>query len=187
MRVIIQRVEKASVTIAGTGEETARIRKGVVCLLGIGKHDHKVDVEYCARKCLGLRLWEDSSGKPWQKSVVDMGYEVLVVSNFTLQGKTKKGSQPDFSQAMAPDSAKTMYEDFVANLRSAYDTQKIHTGQFQTKMAVEIINDGPVTVMVDTKDIQLNRGPTSSSSKENTNQTKSNGKSQEPAEAGCTN
>ncbi|KAL8451607.1 hypothetical protein Emag_002650 [Eimeria magna] len=104
-------------------EEVGRINKGIVCLLGVSKHDHKADLEYSIKKCLNTRLWDDPSGKPWQKSVTDMDYEVLVVSNFTLQAQTKKGNQPDFSRG------------------------------------VEIINDGPVTLLVDTQEMQLNRGP----------------------------
>ncbi|KAL8445498.1 hypothetical protein Emed_005579 [Eimeria media] len=114
---------KRLVELEATGEEVGCINKGIVCLLGVSKHDHKADLEYSIKKCLNTRLWDDPSGKPWQKSVTDMDYEVLVVSNFTLQAQTKKGNQPDFSRE------------------------------------VEIINDGPVTLLVDTQEMQLNRGP----------------------------
>ncbi|CDJ63834.1 histidyl tRNA synthetase 2, putative [Eimeria necatrix] len=159
MKLVLQRVEGAAVKVAETGEEVARIGKGLICLLGIGKHDHKADVDYGVKKCLGTRLWEDSSGKPWQKSVVDMGYELLLVSNFTLQAQTKKGFQPDFSAAMPPDKARPVYESFLESLRKGYEPSKIQCGQFQTRMRVEIHNDGPVTLTVDTQTLQLNRGP----------------------------
>lgn len=157
MRMVMQRVEKAAVRIAATGEEVGSVGQGLVCLVGVGKRDHRVDMEYCVKKCLGTRMWEDTSGKPWQKNVVDMGYDILVVSNFTLQAQTKKGFQPDFSRAMTPDEAKSMYEAFVENLKKAYKPEHIQTGQFQTKMKIEIHVDGPVTLIVDTQEIQLKR------------------------------
>ncbi|OEH79716.1 D-aminoacyl-tRNA deacylase [Cyclospora cayetanensis] len=161
MKLVLQRVEGAAVRVAATGEEVSRIGKGIVCLLGISKKDHKVDLDYGVKKCLGTRLWEDPSGKPWQKNVTDVGYEILVVSNFTLQAQTKKGFQPDFSRAMSPDEARSMYESFVASLRAAYQPDKIKTGRFQTCTRVEIHNDGPVTITIDTQDLQLNRSSSS--------------------------
>ncbi|CDJ58596.1 histidyl tRNA synthetase 2, putative [Eimeria maxima] len=135
MKLVFQRVEGAAVKVVETGEEIARIGKGLLCLVGIGKKDHRVDLDYGVKKCLGTRLW-DAADKPWQKSVVDMDYEVLVVSNFTLQAQTKKGFQPDFSAALSPNEARPLYDLFVDTLKKKYKPEKIQTGQFQTRMHV---------------------------------------------------
>lgn len=144
MRALIQRVKRASVTI--DGELYSSINAGMLVLLGVTKDDEKVNAEKLAQKLLSLRIFEDENGK-MNRSITDEGLEFLVVSQFTLCGDCKKGTRPSFDGAAAPDKAVPLYEYFVECLRSS--GLKVETGKFQAMMDVELVNDGPVTFMLD--------------------------------------
>lgn len=144
MRAVVQRVRRASVTI--DGEETARIGQGFLVLLGVHETDTEADAAYVAKKCCGLRIFEDEAGK-MNRSVQDVGGEFLVVSNFTLYGDCRKGNRPSFTEAARPELAIPLYESFVAHVRGA--GVPCQTGVFGADMQVELLNDGPVTVLVE--------------------------------------
>ncbi len=140
MRALVQRVSEASVTVDGT--EVARIGLGLLVLLGVRRGDTQAEAERIAAKLLALRVFEDADGK-MNLNVRDAGGEVLCVSQFTLYGDTRKGNRPGFSEAAPPDEAEPLYE----RVRGALDAQG---GVFGAHMAVSLINDGPVTLMVET-------------------------------------
>ncbi len=144
MRALIQRVKRASVTI--DGEPYSSIAAGMLVLVGVTKEDEKENAEKLAQKLISLRIFEDENGK-MNRSIADEGLEFLVVSQFTLCGDCKKGTRPSFDNAAAPDKAVPLYEYFVECLRTS--GLKVETGKFQAMMDVELINDGPVTFMVD--------------------------------------
>lgn len=144
MRAVIQRVKRASVTI--DGKETASIGQGFLVLLGVHETDTEQEAAYVAKKCCGLRIFEDEDGK-MNRSVQDVGGEFLVVSNFTLYGDCKKGNRPSFTSAARPETAIPLYEQFVSCVRE--DGIPCQTGVFGADMQVELLNDGPVTVMVE--------------------------------------
>ncbi|KAJ2162208.1 D-tyrosyl-tRNA(Tyr) deacylase [Coemansia sp. RSA 552] len=149
MRAVLQKVTRASVTV---GERTVgAIGPGVCVLVGISQNDTPEDAEYMARKVLGLRVFDDASGAMWKRGVQDAGLEVLCVSQFTLYGKTTKGTKPDFHQAMKSDSSRKFFDDFVALLGRQYDPGKIATGEFGAMMQVALVNDGPVTLELDSR------------------------------------
>lgn len=144
MRAVIQRVSWAKVEVAG--EVTGAIDKGLLVYLGAGKGDGDADCAYVLTKVLGLRIFENDEGK-MDKSVVDIGGSLLVVSQFTLYGDVKKGRRPSFDGAMPPEEAERAYEAFVKGARE----QGIHvaTGRFRASMQVSSLNDGPVTIWID--------------------------------------
>jgi D-aminoacyl-tRNA deacylase len=144
MRAVIQRVSRAKVTINNwiAGE----IGLGLLVLLGVGRDDSETDVVYLAEKIVGLRIFEDADGK-MNRSVLDVGGSVLVVSQFTLYGDVRRGKRPSFDAAAMPDSAKRLYEQFVEHIRAA--GLRCETGRFQEMMQVELVNEGPVTIMLD--------------------------------------
>ncbi len=144
MRAIVQRVTSGKVSV--DGETIGEIGKGLVVLLGVGEGDTEADVKYLKDKTCGLRIFSDADDK-MNLSLLDIGGEMLVVSQFTLYGDCRKGKRPSFSRAGDPLIAKKLYEDFVAAVREA--GIKAATGQFQADMLVEILNDGPVTLMLD--------------------------------------
>ena len=144
MKVVIQRSKQASVTV--NGEVTGAIDKGYVLLVGITHTDTAEDIAYCAKKVAELRLWEDAEGK-MNHSIVDAGGDILSVSQFTLYGETKKGRRPSFTGAARPEQAKPLWEAFNEALR-AYGL-RVETGVFGAMMDVALINDGPVTIMID--------------------------------------
>lgn len=144
MRAVIQRVKHASVTI--DGKETASIGQGFLVLLGVHETDTEQEAAYVAKKCCGLRIFEDEDGK-MNRSVQDVGGEFLVVSNFTLYGDCKKGNRPSFTSAARPETAIPLYEYFVSCVSKA--GVPCQTGVFGADMQVELLNDGPVTVMVE--------------------------------------
>ncbi|XP_067901854.1 D-aminoacyl-tRNA deacylase 1 [Heterodontus francisci] len=143
MKAIIQRVAKASVTVGE--EQISSIGRGICVLLGISVEDTQKDMEYMVRKILNLRLFEDENGKHWCKSVMDKQYEILVVSQFTLQC-ILKGNKPDFHLAMGAEQSETFYNGLLQNIRKAYKPELVKDGKFGAYMQVHIQNDGPVTI-----------------------------------------
>jgi D-aminoacyl-tRNA deacylase len=146
MRVIIQRVNSASVTVQE--KVISKIGKGLLCLVGVGDDDTKEDSEFISRKILNLRLWEDKDGKRWNKSVMDMKYEVLLVSQFTLYS-VLKGNKPDFHKAMKPELSQEFFDTFVKEMKAKYEP--IQTGEFGAYMNVDLQNDGPITIVIDSR------------------------------------
>jgi D-tyrosyl-tRNA(Tyr) deacylase len=147
MRAVIQRVTSARVRV---GERvTGEIARGLLVLLGVGRGDSIADVQYVAGKIRDLRLFESDAGKPMDRSVTDIGGAVLVVSQFTLYGDVRKGRRPAFDDAAPPADARDLYEALVRELREA--EMPVSTGEFQAMMHVELVNDGPVTVLVDSR------------------------------------
>jgi D-tyrosyl-tRNA(Tyr) deacylase len=146
MRAVVQRVTSAGVTV--DGRSVGRIGMGLMILLGVGRGDGPDDVSYVAGKIRDLRIFPDGDGK-MNRSLTDVGGEVLVVSQFTLQGDCRKGRRPSFDDAAAPSVAAALYEDVVRQLRES--GLAVATGQFQAQMAVDLVNDGPVTLLIDSK------------------------------------
>ena len=147
MRALIQRVSEASVSI--DGQVVGAIGPGLLVLLGVSRDDTDEDASYIVAKVVNLRIFSDDEGK-FQSSATDIGAELLVVSQFTLYGETRKGRRPSFTLAAAPDEATRLFELTVALFKET--GLKVETGTFQAYMAVALVNDGPVTLMLDTAD-----------------------------------
>ena len=145
MRACIQRVRQASVLVQG--RVVGEIEKGLVVLLGIGHEDGSHEVQQLANKCCGLRIFEDEHGK-MNRSLQEINGEMLVVSQFTLYGSCHKGRRPSFVAAAQPEAAEPLYESFVATVESF--GIRVATGEFRTNMQVSLVNDGPVTLLIDT-------------------------------------
>jgi D-aminoacyl-tRNA deacylase len=148
MKALIQRVSRASVTI--DGKLYSSIEAGLLILLGIKVNDTAEDAQYIAEKSCSLRVFEDSQQK-MNLSVRDVGGKVLAVSQFTLYGNTRKGNRPSFVDAAPPNLAEPLYNIFVDRLRQQLGTEKVATGVFRAMMDVELVNSGPVTVMLESK------------------------------------
>jgi D-aminoacyl-tRNA deacylase len=144
MRAVVQRVSSASVMV--DNEIVGQIDRGFLVLLGVEESDSETDVVYMAQKIAGLRVFEDSDGK-MNLALVDVGGAMLVVSQFTLLGDCRKGRRPSFIAAARPEKANELYESFVAEIRG--QGVSVETGRFQTHMDVELVNDGPVTLLID--------------------------------------
>jgi len=144
MKAVVQRVKSASVTVGG--ETAGKIVRGFVILLGVNKTDTEAEAQWLARKCAGLRVFEDDQGL-MNLGLTDVGGEALVVSQFTLYGDCEKGRRPSFTEAAPPDTAEALYRVFVDTLRG--EGIHVETGEFQAKMLVEILNDGPVTLIIE--------------------------------------
>ncbi len=144
MRAVVQRVSRAKVSV--NGEIAGEIGLGLLVLLGVGRDDNESDAIYLAEKIAGLRVFEDEQGK-MNLSVQQVGGSVLAVSQFTLYGDVRRGKRPSFDAAAAPDAAKRLYELFVEQIRSA--GLRCETGRFQEMMKVELVNQGPVTILLD--------------------------------------
>jgi D-tyrosyl-tRNA(Tyr) deacylase len=146
MRAVVQRVSCAKVTVNGwiAGE----IGLGLLVLLGVGRDDGESDVTYMAEKIAGLRIFEDADGK-MNRSVLDVGGSVLAVSQFTLYGDVRRGKRPSFDDAAPPEPARRLYELFVERIRAA--GLRCETGRFQEMMLVELVNEGPVTILLDSR------------------------------------
>ena len=144
MRAVVQRVSRARVTV--DGEVTGQIGQGLLVLFGVGKDDTESDAEYLASKIAALRVFDDHNGKI-NLAVSDVGGAVLAVSQFTLYGSVVKGNRPSFDAAAPPDRARQLYEYFVERIRAA--GLRCETGRFQATMHVELVNNGPVTILLD--------------------------------------
>jgi len=144
MRAVIQRVTRAKVSV-GT-EVTGQIAGGLLVLLGVGMDDTQSDADYLAEKIVGLRVFEDDNGK-MNRSIVETGGAVLAVSQFTLYGDVRRGKRPSFDAAAPPERARELYEYFVDRIRAA--GVGCQSGRFQAAMEVELVNDGPVTILLD--------------------------------------
>ena len=146
MRAVIQRVKSAQVSV--DGRVTGKIGSGLLVLLGVGKGDGGSDLSFLTSKIPDLRIFEDASGK-FNLSLKEIGGEMLVVSQFTLYGDCRKGRRPSFTDAEDPTQAKNLYEQFVSKLKE--QGIPVQTGEFQAKMEVHLINDGPVTLILDSR------------------------------------
>jgi D-aminoacyl-tRNA deacylase len=152
MRAVVQRVSRARVTVNATasdsvsGEITGEIGLGLLVLLGVGAGDTRAEADYLVEKTIGLRIFEDAGGK-MNLSVAEVAGAVLVVSQFTLYGDARRGKRPSFDAAAPPEQARELYEYFVEKVRAA--GLRCETGRFQETMQVELVNEGPVTILLD--------------------------------------
>jgi D-aminoacyl-tRNA deacylase len=149
MRAVVQRVSRAKVTINDRSNNewtSGEIGQGLLILLGVGHEDSETDATYLAEKIAGLRIFEDVDGK-MNRSVQDLGGSVLVVSQFTLYGDVRRGKRPSFDAAAPPEHARRLYEFFVERVRAS--GLRCETGRFQEMMQVELVNEGPVTILLD--------------------------------------
>jgi D-tyrosyl-tRNA(Tyr) deacylase len=144
MRAVVQRVSRASVRV--DAQVVGEIGLGLLVLLGVGTGDTETDADYLAEKICGLRIFEDEGGK-MNRSVAQAGGAILAVSQFTLYGDIRRGKRPSFDEAARPEEASRLYEYFVQRVRAA--GLRCETGRFQAMMAVEMVNDGPVTILLD--------------------------------------
>ena len=150
MKVVIQRVTRASVTIEQ--QLFSSINKGILILVGIQADDTDEDINWLSSKIVNLRIFDDENGV-MNKSILDSGGEILAVSQFTLMARTKKGNRPSYIDAAPPAISVPLYEKFVATLSQELH-KEVQTGQFGANMKVELINDGPVTIIIDSKNRQ---------------------------------
>jgi len=154
MRAVVQRVSRAKVTVTtamngvGDGEVTGEIGLGLLVLLGVGAGDTRAEADYLVEKIIGLRIFEDADGK-MNLSIAEVGGALLVVSQFTLYGDVRRGKRPSFDAAAAPEHARELYEYFVEKVRAA--GLRCETGRFQQTMQVELLNEGPVTILLDSE------------------------------------
>ena len=146
MRAVVQRVSRASVKVGD--ELTGEIGKGLLVLLGVGQEDSEADADYLAEKVAGLRIFEDEAGK-MNLSVADAGGAILAVSQFTLFGDVRRGKRPSFDAAARPERARELYDYFVQRVRDL--GLRCETGRFQEMMEVDLVNTGPVTILLDSK------------------------------------
>jgi len=146
MRAVVQRVKRARVIV--TGEVVGEIGPGLLVLAGVGQNDTEADADYLADKIAGLRIFDDEAGR-MNRAVGEIGGAVLVVSQFTLYGDVRRGKRPSFDAAARPEQARRLYEYFVDKLRAA--GLRCETGRFQEMMEVELVNDGPVTILLDSE------------------------------------
>ena len=146
MKALVQRVSRAAVTVGG--KEVGRIGEGLVVLLGVGKDDSEEDARYLADKVVNLRIFSDAAGR-FSLSALEKRGGILVVSQFTLLADTRKGRRPSFTKAAPPAQARELYESFVTEVRSS--GLRVETGIFQEHMVVDICNDGPVTLLLESK------------------------------------
>ncbi|MRX65799.1 D-aminoacyl-tRNA deacylase [Maribacter luteus] len=147
MKAVVQRVSKASVTVEG--ELISSIGNGLLILLGIRNGDDEKDIEWLSRKIVNLRIFNDENGV-MNKSLLENGGDAIVVSQFTLQASTKKGNRPSYIKAAKPDISIPLYEEFVKTIQKDLG-KEVGTGVFGADMKVDLLNDGPVTIVIDTK------------------------------------
>jgi len=151
MRALIQRVRQSSVVIDGRPHST--IGKGLLVFLGVGQADREPEAVYVAEKCAALRIFDDAEGK-MNLSVRDVNGEVMVVSQFTLYGDTRRGNRPSYSDAAGLELAEHLYKRYIIEMKRLVGAPRVQSGVFRVTMDIELINDGPVTVMVESKDAQ---------------------------------
>jgi len=149
VRALIQRVKEASVTVRG--EVRGSISQGLLVFLGVTHADSEQAARYLAERCASLRIFEDSQGK-MNLSVRDIGGSALVISQFTLYGDTRRGNRPGFSAAAPPEIAEKLYDIYVGCLKGVLGDEKVRTGVFRAMMDISLINDGPVTILLESKD-----------------------------------
>lgn len=147
MRVVIQRVSQSNVEVSG--EVIGEIKTGLMVLVSFDDEDTDIDLEWMSKKIINLRIFNDDEGK-MNRSLQDVSGDILLISQFTLHGSTKKGNRPSFIKAAKPDYAKMMYENFIEVLEK-YFGKEIETGEFGGDMKVSLINDGPATIIIDSK------------------------------------
>ena len=147
MRVVVQRVSESNVKVSG--EVTGKISKGFMVLVSFVDDDTDGDLDWMSNKIINLRIFNDEEGK-MNKSLLDVGGDILLISQFTLHGSTKKGNRPSFIKAAKPEYANQMYEKFIEVLENSLG-KKIQTGEFGGDMKVSLINDGPTTIIIDSK------------------------------------
>jgi D-tyrosyl-tRNA(Tyr) deacylase len=146
MRAVVQRVDRAAVTVGGTN--ISSIQQGLIAFVGVEKGDTTRDADYLVDKIINLRIFEDSDGK-MNLSLLDKNWEFMVISQFTLLGDCRKGRRPSFYKAEEPINAKKIYDYFV--VKSKEKIHKVGTGEFQAMMKIDLLNDGPVTLLLDSK------------------------------------
>ena len=149
MKAVVQRVKRSSVSVAG--KLHSEIKAGILILLGVHTNDTELDADFLADKCAALRIFDDGSSR-MNLSATDIGGSALVVSQFTLYGDARKGNRPNYMQAASPELAEKLYEHFVKRLQSKMGEGKVSTGIFREMMDVELVNDGPVTIIIDTRE-----------------------------------
>ncbi|KAL4942474.1 hypothetical protein BDV06DRAFT_192099 [Aspergillus oleicola] len=149
MKAVIQRVKSASVTV--DGQLISKIGRGLLVLAGVGRDDTEKDIDTMINRILKAKLFPAETDKQWKRNIQDVDGEVLCVSQFTLFGQLKKGKQPDFHEAANADTARKLYDYFYRRLGESYKPDRVKNGVFQAMMDVELINDGPVTIEVDTQ------------------------------------
>ena len=148
MRVVVQRVSQSNVKVSG--EVIGEIKEGLMVLVSFVDEDNDTDLDWMTKKIINLRIFNDDEGK-MNRSVQDIGGDILLISQFTLHGSTKKGNRPSFIKAAKPDFAKVMYERFIKVLEQSLG-KEIQTGEFGGDMKVSLVNDGPTTIIIDSKD-----------------------------------
>jgi len=148
MRVVVQRVSQSNVKVSG--EVIGEIKKGLMVLVSFVDEDNDTDLGWMTKKIINLRIFNDDEGK-MNRSVQDIGGDILLISQFTLHGSTKKGNRPSFIKAAKPDFANVMYERFINVLEQSLG-KEIQTGEFGGDMKVSLVNDGPTTIIIDSKD-----------------------------------
>ncbi len=151
MRALVQRVKEGSVKITDENYER-NIKEGLVLLLGVKDGDSIEDVNFVADKCCNLRIFNDSNNK-MNLSLKDVNGEILIISQFTLYGNAQKGNRPSFTESAKPEIANDLYEKFIARVKENIVEKKVLTGIFGASMEVKIVNDGPVTILVESKNI----------------------------------
>mmetsp|Transcript_35678 Transcript_35678/g.48183 ORF Transcript_35678/g.48183 Transcript_35678/m.48183 type:complete len:196 (-) Transcript_35678:55-642(-) len=162
MRLVIQRCSSAQVTVEG--EVISSIGPGIMCLVGLTQTDGRTDVEWAVKKILGCKLWANDEGKPWRRSVVQKSLQVLIVSQFTLYGTLDKKNRPDYRDAMSPDPARSLYEELLVLLHERFGGANsidgeplVQSGVFGAMMSVALVNDGPVTLVLDSPSLDVAR------------------------------
>ena len=148
MRVVVQRVSQSNVKVSG--EVIGKIKEGLMVLVSFVDEDNDTDLGWMSKKIINLRIFNDDEGK-MNRSVQDVGGDILLISQFTLHGSTKKGNRPSFIKAAKPDFANVMYERFIKVLEKSLG-KEIQTGEFGGDMKVSLVNDGPTTIIIDSKD-----------------------------------
>ena len=148
MRVVVQRVSQSNVKVSG--EVIGKIKEGLMVLVSFVDEDNDTDLGWMSKKIINLRIFNDDEGK-MNRSVQDIGGDILLISQFTLHGSTKKGNRPSFIKAAKPDFANVMYERFIKVLEQSLG-KEIQTGEFGGDMKVSLVNDGPTTIIIDSKD-----------------------------------